>query len=96
MLNKLKEIEDSGINEINGSSSTAALEELRIKYLGKKGALTSILRQLGTLSSEERPKVGAAANGVSYFQLRNANLWLKDLNLKVSGKKSYKIKIPAE
>ena len=38
----------------------------------------------------------AAANGVSYFQLRNANLWLKDLNLKVSGKKSYKIKIPAE
>ncbi len=64
MLNKLKEIEDSGINEINGSSSTAALEELRIKYLGKKGALTSILRQLGTLSSEERPKVGAAANVV--------------------------------
>ena len=38
----------------------------------------------------------AAANGVSYFQLRNANLWLKELNLKVSGKKSYKIKIPAE
>ena len=38
----------------------------------------------------------AAANGVSYFQLRNANLWLKELNLKVGAKKSYKIKIPRE
>ena len=38
----------------------------------------------------------AAINGVSYYQLRNANLWLKELNLKVSGKKSYKIKIPRE
>ena len=38
----------------------------------------------------------AAANGVSYFQLRSANLWLRELSLKVSGKNSYKIKIPRE
>ncbi len=64
MLDKLKEIEESGIREISGSSSTSALDELRVKYLGKKGALTSILRTLGALSAEERPKVGAAANVV--------------------------------
>ena len=92
MLNKLKEIEDSGINEINGSSSTAALEELRIKYLGKKGALTSILRQLGTLSSEERPKVGAAANVVrqkieARIEQKLAELESLQLDLKLKAEK---------
>ena len=40
------------------------LEELRVKYLGKKGELTAILKQMGGLSAEERPKMGALANEV--------------------------------
>ena len=64
MLEKLRQIEVSGIAEIDGTSSAAELETLRVKFLGKKGALTSILRGLGELSAEERPKIGAAANVV--------------------------------
>ena len=64
MLDQLRAIEESGIEEISRSESTSVLETLRIKYLGKKGELTSILRGLGALTAEERPKVGAAANVV--------------------------------
>ena len=42
----------------------AALEALRIKYLGKKGELTAVLRGMGQLSAEERPVVGQIANEV--------------------------------
>ncbi len=42
----------------------ASIEEIRIKYLGKKGELTSVLRMMGTLSPEERPVMGALANEV--------------------------------
>ena len=41
-----------------------ALEELRIRYLGKKGELTSVLRGMGALSAEERPVIGQLANEV--------------------------------
>jgi phenylalanyl-tRNA synthetase alpha chain len=40
------------------------LEELRVKYLGKKGELTAILKQMGLLSADERPVVGALANEI--------------------------------
>ena len=42
----------------------AALEALRVKYLGKKGELTAVLRGMGQLSPEERPVVGQIANEV--------------------------------
>lgn len=46
------------------SSSQADLEEIRIKYLGKKGDLTQVLRGMGKLSPEERPVIGELANKV--------------------------------
>jgi phenylalanyl-tRNA synthetase alpha chain len=42
--------------------TTADLEQIRVRFLGRQGALTQLLRSLGTLSPEERPRVGAAAN----------------------------------
>lgn len=42
----------------------AALQEIRVSYLGKKGQLTSIMKEMGSLSSEERPVIGAVANQV--------------------------------
>jgi phenylalanyl-tRNA synthetase alpha chain len=42
--------------------STAELEQVRVRFLGRQGALTQLLRSLGTLSPEERPVVGASAN----------------------------------
>jgi phenylalanyl-tRNA synthetase alpha chain len=47
---------------IGRAASSGELESLRVKYLGRSGALTQILKSLGTLPAEERPAVGAAAN----------------------------------
>ena len=47
---------------IERADSSADLEALRVRFLGRQGALTLLLRSLGTLPAEERPAVGAAAN----------------------------------
>ena len=49
---------------VDAASSNADLEALRVKYLGKKGEVTAILKQMGKLSAEERPVVGQLANEV--------------------------------
>jgi len=47
---------------IEGAASSAELEAIRVRYLGRSGGLTQILKSLGALSPAERPQVGAAAN----------------------------------
>jgi len=47
---------------IERAASSAELEAIRVRYLGRSGGLTQILKSLGALSPEERPQVGAAAN----------------------------------
>jgi phenylalanyl-tRNA synthetase alpha chain len=47
---------------IEGAASSAELEAIRVRYLGRSGGLTQIRKSLGALSPEERPQVGAAAN----------------------------------
>jgi len=47
---------------IEAAGSAADLEALRVRYLGRQGVITQLLRSLGTLPAEERPLVGAAAN----------------------------------
>ena len=49
---------------VAAAADMAALDALRVKYLGKKGALTAILKQMGKLSPEERPAMGQLANSV--------------------------------
>ena len=61
MLEKLRAESAAAISE---AASTEALEALRVKYLGKKGELTAILKQMGKLSAEERPVIGQFANSV--------------------------------
>ena len=48
--------------EIESSQEPSALENIRVKYLGKKGELTALLKQLGSLSPNERPAAGEAIN----------------------------------
>ncbi len=62
MKQQLETIKNTAIAEIEAAETS--LEEIRIKYLGKKGALTAILRGMGSLSAEERPVIGAVANEV--------------------------------
>ena len=64
MREQLLLIKNAALEQLNAAESLAALEELRIKFLGKKGELTGILRQMGSLSEEERPVIGAVANEV--------------------------------
>ena len=74
------------------ASPEANLEDIRIKYLGKKGELTSILRGMGTLSAEERPIVGQLANEVraeieGAIKARSTELAAKELENKLVAEK---------
>lgn len=64
MEKQLKTLKQEAADALNAADSVAKLNELRVKYLGKKGSLTSILRGLGGLSPEERPRVGQMVNEV--------------------------------
>ena len=64
MRDKLEVIKHSAIASIETADSLTVLEELRVQYLGKKGELTAVLRNMKDLSSEERPVIGQLANEV--------------------------------
>ena len=58
----LNEIQTEALNAIEAAEDPKTLEQIRVDYLGKKGRLTDLLKGLGQLSKEERPKAGAAIN----------------------------------
>ena len=58
----MQELKENALKAILDADSLENLEALRIKYLGKKGELTAILKQMGKLSAEERPAMGQLAN----------------------------------
>lgn len=64
MRSKLAEILQAAKQDIANSEHLNALEEARVKFLGKKGELTSILKSMGSLSAEERPEMGKVVNEV--------------------------------
>jgi len=64
MKEKLNMIKNSALEELKNAKIKEELEAIRIKYLGKKGELTQILRGMGKLSKEERPIIGKMANEV--------------------------------
>ena len=64
MKQQLESIRAQAMAALEDASTPAALEELRVKLLGKKGELTAVLKQMGKLSAEERPVMGQLANSV--------------------------------
>ena len=64
MKEQLAKIRAAALEAIADSNAAAALDSVRVKYLGKKGELTSVLKQMGKLSAEERPVIGQIANEV--------------------------------
>ena len=62
MKETLNSISIAAKEAIAAAADEAQIEEIRVKYLGKKGELTAILKQMGSLSPEERPKMGALVN----------------------------------
>ena len=64
MKEQLAKIKSEALSAFETVASPAALDELRVRYLGKKGELTAVLKQMGRLSAEERPAMGQLANDV--------------------------------
>lgn len=64
MREKLLKIKDLTVERLNKINDLKELEEIRVEILGKKGELTSILKGMGGLSSEERPIIGQLANEI--------------------------------
>ena len=64
MKETLEQIRQEALAALAGAADAQALDALRVKYLGKKGELTAVLKQMGKLSAEERPVIGQLANEV--------------------------------
>jgi len=63
-MENLQQLADQARVAMDAAEDGAALEQLRVEYLGKKGQITALLKGLGKLSAEERPAVGAKINVV--------------------------------
>ena len=64
MEQELQRIKEVALTAIKVATDQQALQDVRVKYLGKKGEVTALLKGLGKLSPEERPKMGAFVNAV--------------------------------
>ena len=62
MEEKLKELQAEALKSIENSETMKELNDIRVAYLGKKGPITEVLKGMGKLSAEERPKMGALVN----------------------------------
>ena len=63
-MSSLDELEQQALQAVADSADAAALDEVRVRYLGKKGLLTQQLKQLGALPAEERPAAGQEINRI--------------------------------
>ena len=64
MKEQLAQIKQQAVEALQQAQAPAQLEDLRVRFLGKKGELTAVLKQMGKLSPEERPVMGQLANTV--------------------------------
>ena len=92
MKEKLEEILKEGLAEIERANDLKSLDEVRVKFLGKQGALTGILRNMKEVPQEERKEVGSLANGVrekleSALSRKSEKLEEDALNLKMQSEK---------
>ena len=59
MQERLQELQAEALQKVDVASDLKELNDIRVAYLGKKGPITEVLRGMGKLSAEERPKMGA-------------------------------------
>ena len=58
----VNEIKDKALNDLELTKDKKSVEDVRVKYLGKKGELTGVMKMIGSLPNEEKPKLGQAMN----------------------------------
>ena len=99
MREALEKIRSEALAAIAEARETSALEALRIRYSGKKGELTAILKTMGKLSAEERPKMGQLANEVrasleAAFETRSKELAQRAMELRLQAE-AVDVTVPA-
>lgn len=62
MKDNVQSMLTQALSEINGAADLTAIEALRVKYLGKKGEVTTLLRSMGAVAPEDRPEMGRIIN----------------------------------
>ena len=90
MLERIEKIESEATAAIEVAAGTAELEELRVRYLGRKAELTTILRSIAELPAEERGEVGGGANRTrealeALLERRAAELDATELEAQLAG-----------
>ena len=100
MKQQLEAIKLRALEALDAAETPAALDELRVKLLGKKGELTAVLKMMGKLSAEERPVMGQMANAVraeleSKLESRKAELEAAALEEKLAAE-SIDVTIPGD
>ena len=64
MREQLLELKSRALDQLKASQSSEEVNELKLKFMGKKGELTQILKSMGKLSPQERPVMGQLANEI--------------------------------
>lgn len=92
MEQQLRQLSEVALAEISQVTHVDKLQDIRVKYLGKKGSLTAMLRGLGSLSSELRPKMGQLVNEIrsqleSALNAKHSELKAVELALRLAKEK---------
>ena len=92
MKEQIESIKQTAIEEIAKAEDLQTLENARVKYLGKKGELTAVLRGMGGLSSEERPIIGGLVNEAKeslekLIEEKEEKFKIEELNKKLEAEK---------
>ncbi|QJW46156.1 phenylalanine--tRNA ligase subunit alpha [bacterium BFN5] len=92
MEQQLNELRQQATIELAQAANAEKLNELRVKYLGKKGSLTAVLRGLGALTAEERPRIGQIVNEIrteldQLIESKSNTLKQAELSLRLASEK---------
>lgn len=101
MKQKLEEIRARANAELEALSELPQLEDFRVRVLGKKGELTGILKSMGSLSPEERPKMGQLANEVrqsieSSLASKMQELKAREMQREIESTPLFDVSMPAD
>ncbi|MGB1092578.1 MAG: phenylalanine--tRNA ligase subunit alpha [Oceanobacter sp.] len=91
-MENLEALTAQALEAISQSQDTAALDQVRVQYLGKKGQISALMKNLGKVSPEERPKIGAVINEAkeqvqTALNARKSSLEAAALNARLAAEK---------
>ena len=93
MKDQILKIKENAEKEVNSAENLQVLNDVRVKYLGKKGELTAVLRGMGSVAPEERPIIGGFVNEARDIIENKIELKEKELKEKALNEKLQKEKI---